>query len=526
MIHCLYIKVSHNARGLPVRSYHTLAGDELTLGRGAECRMHLPDPRVAMHHAVIRRLDDGQLHLVALNGELEVDGAIQQNVVLIPGKQVMIGPYRLTVEPAPPDVNLSVSLVLANPMPDDYQDLKSRTHEPLPGSATFKRRFSLLLVLLIALIFLVLPLAQILISPLRTAVAEWPLGFDRVWSPGRISTAHQHFGAQCAQCHQTPTRQVTDRTCQSCHRDTAPHIADPTLERHAFRSELISTGGKRCAECHREHKAPHPLTQQDNAPCVKCHGNIRAVDADTGLPDIHDFDRDHPGFKLTFRTGPGKKDVERIAQTETARFVENSGLKFPHVQHVGLVQGPGGLSDIRELACTSCHRPESKEMRFAPVSFQRDCLACHADRLEVGPAAATLRLPHGAEQNVANALNVQAPRRFGRYAETLKEDGCAYCHEMVAAEKGDALPWRVMPLRITQDWFSKARFRHASHRTQQCQSCHQIERSESSSDVAMPDRQSCLRCHAGNSQKHRRIASSCMSCHDFHHAGSVAEAGS
>ncbi len=527
MIQCLYIKVSHNARGLPVRSYHTIAGDELTLGRGAECRMHLPDPRVSMHHAAIRRLDDGQLHLVALNGELEVDGAIQQNVVLVPGKQVMIGPYRLTVEPAPPDVNLSVSLVLANPLPDDYQDLKSRTHEPLPGAAAFKRRAALTMVLLIALFFLILPLAQILIPQFRAAAADWPFGFDRVWSAGRISTAHQHFGGQCAQCHETPTRQIADRTCQRCHRETMPHIVDPALQQRAFRSGLISTGGKRCAECHREHKAPHPLTRQDNAPCVKCHGNIQAVDAGTRLPDIHDFERDHPGFKLTLRTGPGALETERIDQDETARLVEKSGLHFPHVQHVGLVQGPGGLSDIRELACVSCHRPEGKEMRFAPLSYARDCHTCHADRLEVGPAKATLRLPHGDERNVANALKVQAPGQFARHAETLRTDGCAYCHAMETAGKGDALPWRVVPLQITQDWFSKARFRHASHRTQQCQSCHQVEHSERSADIAMPDRKSCLRCHAGSSPKRGRIASNCMTCHDFHHpAAVVAAAGS
>jgi predicted CXXCH cytochrome family protein len=69
---------------------------------------------------------------------------------------------------------------------------------------------------------------------------------------------------------------------------------------------------------------------------------------------------------------------------------------------------------------------------------------------------------------------------------------------------------------INQDWFSKAQFNHASHRTQKCVACHQVEQSESSHDVAMPDRKNCLRCHSGNSPKPKRIASSCMSCHTFH----------
>lgn len=75
-----------------------------------------------------------------------------------------------------------------------------------------------------------------------------------------------------------------------------------------------------------------------------------------------------------------------------------------------------------------------------------------------------------------------------------------------------------MPLTINDDWFSKARFNHASHHTQPCKSCHDVENSQTSADVAMPDRDSCLRCHAGNERKYKRIASSCMSCHDFHNA--------
>jgi predicted CXXCH cytochrome family protein len=293
------------------------------------------------------------------------------------------------------------------------------------------------------------------------------------------------------------------------------------LQQRVFQGAGFFSDKMRCAECHREHKAPTPLVRQDNAKCVDCHGDIKAFDPQTSLTDIHDFDRDHPGFKLTLRTGAGEADIERIPQTEKARLVEKSGLKFPHNQHFGLVQGPGGMSDIRELACTSCHRPEGKEMRFKPLSFKRDCLDCHADRLEVGPAGARLRLPHGAEENVLNALKVNAPKQVVRYSEMLKTDGCAYCHEVEATGRGDPLSWRVMPLRITLDWFSKARFNHALHRIQKCQSCHQVEDSERSSDIAIPDRKSCLKCHAGNSPKHRRITSSCMSCHEFHNAHAV-----
>lgn len=519
MINCLFIKISHNSRGVLSRNYRTLTAEEITIGRGAECSIHLPDPRLAMHHAKIKRLDDGQLHLVAIHGELEVNGAVSQNIALTNGLELMIGPYLLKVEPAPPDVNITISLFLAHRLPDDFQDLKSRTHEPLRGSSRVKRTLALWLMAMIALIFFVLPLAQNVIPPLQLAMAKLPLGFDRVWSPGHISNSHLHFGSQCYNCHEKLTQKVTDKACIKCHQNTAPHIANAALQHKVFSSKTLLGNGLRCAECHREHKAPYPLTQQDNSNCVKCHDNIKTADAKTTLPNISDFDHKHPDFKLSFVLGytqDGKQNIIRIPQTDQARLVEKSGLNFPHSQHVGSVQGPNGVFDIRELSCTNCHQPEGKELRFKPVDYQRDCATCHADKLKLGADKNMLTVPHGAEQNVINAIKVQAPKQIQKYIESLKTDGCAFCHVMLEPSTTDNGSLRVMPLKITQDWLTHATFNHALHRTQQCQSCHAVENSESSEDVAMPDRKSCLQCHSGNNPKSKRIASGCMTCHTFH----------
>ena len=168
----------------------------------------------------------------------------------------MIGPYLLKVEPAPPDVNISVSLELSHRLPDDFQDLKARTHEPLQGSSSVKRKIALGLFAFITLIFLALPLAQNLSSRLHTIMEELPMGFDRVWSPGHISNAHLHFGSQCFNCHEKLTQQVTDAACLTCHQDTAPHIANAALQKQVFNQKHRFSEGIRCAECHREHKAP------------------------------------------------------------------------------------------------------------------------------------------------------------------------------------------------------------------------------------------------------------------------------
>jgi hypothetical protein len=155
-------------------------------------------------------------------------------------------------------------------------------------------------------------------------------------------------------------------------------------------------------------------------------------------------------------------------------------------------------------------------MRIQAVEFKRDCQSCHANQLQLGLGDKTFSVPHGDEEAVMNALIAKAPKDKARYATSLKENGCAYCHEIASEKKDDSAPWRVKRVSINQDWFSKAQFNHASHRTQKCVACHQVEQSESSHDVAMPDRKNCLRCHSGNSPKPKRIASSCMSCHTFH----------
>ena len=471
----------------------------------------------SMHHAVIKRNDDGQLVVQALSGELEQEGALISSVPLTHGQRVMVGPYELSVEPAPPDVYLAVSLVLAHRLPDDFQDLKSRTHQPLQNASRFKRRLSIALTAFIVIVFLGLPLLQNLVPQLHTAMADLPFGFDRVWSPGRISPSHMHFGSQCFNCHQQPLQKVSDKACLSCHQDTAAHIANPELQKKAFNAAHRFVGTTRCAECHQEHKAPHPIAKQDNGMCVKCHGNIKRIHPESKLANVHDFDADHPEFKLTFKN-IDTQTTQRIPQSEKSRLTENSGLKFPHSQHVGKVQGPNGIWDVREMACTSCHVPQGKEMRFNPISFQNNCSSCHADQLRVGPKALKLSVPHGNEEAVFNMLRLNAPKQFTNYADTLKDNGCAYCHTVVKGKPDDKLPWKITPLSINDDWFSKAQFNHGAHRTQQCISCHNVEESESSADVAIPDRQSCLQCHSGKTPKHKRIASNCMSCHNFHQA--------
>jgi hypothetical protein len=92
--------------------------------------------------------------------------------------------------------------------------------------------------------------------------------------------------------------------------------------------------------------------------------------------------------------------------------------------------------------------------------------------------------------------------------------GCAHCHipaEPSHAENG--LP-RYLPTKVPPRWFEHSIFRHASHRMLGCTECHgQAMTSRETSDVLLPGRDTCLRCHTGSGTGAR---ADCAECHSYH----------
>jgi len=73
-----------------------------------------------------------------------------------------------------------------------------------------------------------------------------------------------------------------------------------------------------------------------------------------------------------------------------------------------------------------------------------------------------------------------------------------------------------VPVRLTQNWMPRARFNHAAHITEPCQSCHdRAEHSKKSSDILMPGIQKCRDCHGGTHDG-SKLDSDCVMCHRFH----------
>jgi predicted CXXCH cytochrome family protein len=552
----LLITVTRNRKGQPVRAERSIEGDTLRLGRGTQCEIHLPDPRVALYHAAIYAQPEG-IFIQAPEAELTLAGEPVRETRLAPGAQLALGPYDLTVEPQPAGSDLALAIELARPMPDDLAEIKAKSRTTLDESGLSRRTPAWTLALGILLLFFAIPVINALLVPLRPLTAKLPVTPDEAWNPGTLSAAHQEFGRNCGRCHEIPFVHVRDRTCLECHRTIAGHIQAVALQRDLFDTT-------RCANCHADHKGPVSLVRRDAVLCVTCHGDLKQRAPRTMLADATDFAAGHPEFKLTLWRGAGGADLIRVAQSDKAHLVEQSHLKFPHDVHLkSSVRGPKGR---RTLTCASCHVPEASGRSFTPIDMKSACVECHT--LEFEPAVTTRQAPHGSVNdalltlrefyaNIAlNNIPVDVvdlgdirrglPRLTGGQiseeqrrqalawanakAEQVGEDlfekrVCIVCHEvartMTAGETGTQSAWTIAPVRVATSYLPKARFDHASHRTGnfKCADCHDVEHAHSSAEVSIPDIANCRRCHSGSEPVGDKVVSTCISCHAFHVPG-------
>jgi hypothetical protein len=550
------VTVTRNRKGQPVRAARTIEGESFAVGRGAQCAVHLPDPRVALEHATIFRAE-GATRLAAVGtATMLVDGRPDPEAALAPGSRVEIGPYALTVEAPPKGADLGLAIELLRPLPDDLAEIRSRSRLSLAATGLAKRFPAWVLAVTVLSLFLAVPVINAVLPPLRALTAKLPITPDRSWNPGPLAAGHDAFGRECATCHELPFVRVRDRTCLGCHQKIASHAPTPALEAELF-------GGTRCATCHADHKGADGLVRADAGLCADCHQALKRRYADTKLGDAADFAKAHPEFKLTLWQGPGRDDVRRVAQTDKASLVEKSHLKFPHDVH--LKQSIRGGKGRVTLNCRSCHVPDASGRSFEPVTMKKHCIECHT--LEFEPAVTTRQVPHGSVDDVmltmqefyaSIALNDVAvdtintgeirrgiPRpvggavteeqrqralawartKAGKVAQDLFEARvCVVCHEVVkmAGPGGgqDGIAWNVAPVHVAASWLPKARFDHGRHRTYKCEDCHdKIAKSKVSSDVAIPDIETCRTCHAGSEPSANKVVSTCVACHGFHLPG-------
>jgi hypothetical protein len=545
MIRCLFIQISRNQSGQPVRKELLVTGEAIRIGRDAGCKIPLLDHRVNLHHAVIRRSDEGKLFIDAEEGaDITINGSPELSAEFTPGTHVLVGPYELIAGTSTDDYDLALSAEMARPLPDDREHITvKQAPVTLAGAGLSKSRLAFWLAGAIALVFLILPMVPTLSPTLPKWAANSQASIKKSWQLGEMSRGHQLISAKCDVCHQKPFEAVPDKACENCHKTVARHIEDKTLHANAFKE-------MRCGECHHEHRGEVREGTQ-NAQCVACHAKIKKKNDKTKLANIRDFNKDHPAFSLTFKTGHKDSDAVRIPQSDTTKLVEKSGLKFSHKVHLDK-EGVSSPEGDTVLECRDCHQLDTSGARFRPISMEKNCQqsGCHA--LNFKPPVSKRQIPHGSEQKLMVALReYYATAAIGKVAAGEKlqcgtdigvgknqleraldcanhktyvnaeilfkqDSGCGECHGITHVADDKDVPWRVTPVTITSHWLRNSRFTHAKHSTAKCTECHDKTKSGKSSDVAIPAIEKCRECHVGNKQVKNRINSGCDNCHSFH----------
>ena len=561
MIRCTIVETTERAGETASRIARATVSETLTIGRAAACKVYLPDPRVRLEHANIHRAEDGYVYLAGLGGAVDVDGEPQELIRLTPGQVIAIGPFEFAV----------ASLVHG---PDCQQVLLTLnfTHRPVEQALAYTplsqggirssligmRGLSWMAALLCVVFLLVLPIWQAY-QPMDLVSEGHAASLDVMWNPGPLSSAHQPFGNQCKNCHTKPFQRVRDYACVSCHQNSGPHIAGhANLQKQAF-------SGQRCATCHREHEGEDSMKKVDAVSCENCHSQVKKFAPDTTLPNVGDFGKEHPDFRLTMKVGVPPAVPQRVEHSPSLK--EASGLKFPHDLHLSpkgirSPNGPVAAGGRTVLECRSCHQLDSAQVRYQPVRMDQACAGCH--KLGVDAQNPNRQVPHAQPQAVVHALRdsfsalalekspsqvvtvnslLQGPQIAGPTSLTTTtarwvndktqaaakdmfenpKGTCLTCHTIDRSTDNDGTPnWTVQPVLSNDHWLPQSKFSHAQHANASCGSCHAASQSKASSDVLIPGIATCRTCHIGTAMRDLKftppdkVVSQCNSCHGFH----------
>ena len=576
MIRCKLVEQVHpDATDAVARVDRAVSGETLDLGRAASCKIYLPDPRVRLEHATIRRAEDGFLYLDAA-GPVFVDRRSETTMRLALGQSITIGPYDFVVEDvqdgaARATAQLTLAYALRESALAQSSAELARAGLGLRESWVTRRRLSWIASLLVLVLCAALPAwhayhprpAQAAAMAPSTAggapeqMAAWVLArttrLDTFWNPGPISSAHQNFAPDCRSCHAKPFERVTDASCTYCHKSVGAHVADKAIEQSTF-------GAQRCASCHKDHQGPASMRVVDAVGCVQCHADVRRYSPKTPLANVSDFARDHPPFRLSLRQSTAQSVVQRVVQTPTLR--SETALKFPHALHLASAgikspDGPAATGGRVQLDCAACHTLDGPTARYLPVRMDKHCQGCH--RLSVDPQAPQRQVPHGTPEVVRTAVHeiyaslavdrfpaslvtvnsllqrpaAQAPesRAIGaaRWVQDQTEKTlssmldkptgeCRVCHSLTTqpAKPGKPRSWNVAAVVSTSHWLPQSRFSHTQHTNAACTTCHQAGASKVAADILVPDIKVCQTCHTGARPEGDKVASRCESCHGFH----------
>lgn len=567
MIRCTIVETTSQPDEAATRVARATVSETLTLGRGAACKIYLPDPRVRLEHARIERAEDGYLYLEGIGGPVSVNGEPQEKVRVADGQHLVIGPFEFEVAklvhgPDSPQILITLNFTHKPADPDATEAAPSASG--LRHSWLSVRSLSWLAVVVAAVFLLTLPLWQAY-QPIAQKGAAPESKLDVAWNPGPLSSAHQTMDNQCRKCHTVPFERVKDSACTACHKAIGPHITEhPDIEKQVFSEQ-------RCATCHREHQGEDGMKKVAAVGCENCHSNVKAYAPSTRLPDVGDFGQKHPEFRVSMKVNASPSVKATVTRRDfTPELKESSGLKFPHDIHLAAkgVKSPNGTAASGGrvvMECSDCHQLDTAKLRYQPVSMEKNCSTCH--RLSVDAQNPTRQVPHdqpkvvvqalrdmfsalALEQNPSQVVTVnsllQGPQIKAPVATTTPalrwvddktqstatnlldnpKGPCQACHTIervsTTGTTDKTLSWKVTPVLSNDHWLPKSLFSHAQHSNAPCASCHNAATSKSSSDILIPPIKTCRNCHTGTDARDvhitgkDKVVSQCNSCHGFH----------
>lgn len=522
--------------------------DRVRIGRRSDRDLQLQDMRLSLVHADIVDRGAGSYFVESRTRTgVWVNGSPAPSQPVKVGDHIDCGRFRITLCPPPPDVDLCLEIVERVSAREEKQHGKDRYRMRLTDTGLRMRRPAVWLALLVLIPGLLLPLALRYAQPVVPGPGA---SFDLAWQTGPASSAHRRFIGDCSTCHQRPFESVRNDACGSCHTDTAHHSESKELQVEDGLADA------RCGSCHLEHSGSKALAAHDGGACIDCHASPKPAYANAGLLPASGFSRNHPPFSLRIaqKTESGSLQYAEKTQEPGAKLVEAQSLTFSHAVHLDRagLRGPDGTA---VLNCASCHAPTESAAHFRPISMEAHCSSCH--RLDFDPDTPQRLLPHAKPDDIVRLVSdfyarqalageVQeagapdavrlrripgvplskeqsraaldwADERASRVLEEVFETRvCSYCHT-VTRTTTDIRAWTIAPVAPASGYFNHARFNHAAHKTETCESCHAASQADSSAALMIPDLASCRGCH-GDPGERGKVESSCTDCHGFHTA--------
>ena len=285
-------------------------------------------------------------------------------------------------------------------------------------------------------------------------------GPESIMNPGPISRAHAAIANDCAACHpqtgmiRADSHQAgqivhseyfvpIDQACAQCHPHYAfhqPNVA-PDLTRTANTGARHETSS--CTSCHREHLTAGKMAPTTDQNCTACHDrtDLMASASQIGrtMPN-RSFPSANPkragGLLFFYKPRPPEGYMGVFAafdqghpefQIHTRHLTDPDTLQYNHARHERADIPNTELGS--RLDCNYCHKPDASGTNFQKITFENNCVHCHALAFDpnLAPSGSDSRdpglvIPHGDPEKVRAFLRT-LPNQYLEYA--IRHEGAS-----------------------------------------------------------------------------------------------------